>query len=542
MKNRIAIYRRNVQRILLVLFLPLLFNSCAALLGGMMGDLGGSQPPPPDFEFQYETTGEISFIILQMNDVYEIAPLEKGKVGGMARVATLRNQLMEENFNVLTILAGDFLSPSLIGTLRYEDQPIKGRQMVEVMNGLGVNVVAFGNHEFDIKEKELQQRMDESYFDWIGTNVLHKSGNKIEPFYKESYGVKYFSPETYVWEVTDYSSGQTIKVGFYSATINSNPVPWVYYEDPYQEATKAFLSLKNEADIIVGLTHLSIEEDLKMAALLPESALIMGGHEHANSIDTVGNVVITKADANAKTVYVHRFTYDIATKKTSVYSELVPITDAIPEDEYLKGVVEKWQNVQDEKISEVVEFPDEVIYYAEDPLDGREVSVRTEQTNLAGLIAAGMAASLKKPADCAVFNGGSIRLDDQLTGEITPVDLFRAMPFGGAIFEIDIKGKVLKRVLEAGLENYGSGGYLQWHNIEYEEANKSWKIKGQPLLDNKTYHIASSDYVASGREERLEFFNEKNFVKLDKPIKGDTTDLREDVRRAVVNYLKGLKK
>ena len=272
MKNNVPYFIKMLNKFLVVLLFPLLFSSCAALIGSMMGDMGGSEPPS-EFEFEYDAAGEISFIILQLNDVYEIAPLEKGKVGGMARVATVRNQLLEENFNVLTVLAGDFLSPSLIGTLEYEGERIKGRQMVEVMNGLGVNVVAFGNHEFDIKEHELQQRMDESYFDWIGTSVLHKNGNKIEPFYKESYGVKYFSPETFTWEVTDYNSGQTIKVGLYSATIASNPQPWVYYEDPFQEATKAYLSLQNEADIIVGLTHLSIEQDLKVASLFTAGAL-----------------------------------------------------------------------------------------------------------------------------------------------------------------------------------------------------------------------------------------------------------------------------
>lgn len=539
MKNNISPFGKIRKPLCLVLLLPLFLSSCAALLGGMMADMGGSEPPP-DFDFPGEATGQISFTILQMNDVYEIAPLEKGKVGGLARVATLRNQLMEENYNLLTVHAGDFLSPSLIGTLKYEDQPIKGRQMVEVMNAMGVNVVAFGNHEFDVKEHELQQRMNESYFDWIGTSVLHKTGNKLEPFYKESYGIKYFSPESYIWEVTDYVSGETIKVGLYSATINSNPQPWVYYEDAYQEATKAFLALKSEADVIVGLTHLSIEEDLKMAALLPETALIMGGHEHENSRDTVGNVVITKADANAKTVYVHRFTYDLQSKQTFVESELVPITDQIPDDEYVKEIVDKWQQVQNEKILEVVENPDEIIYRADQPLDGRESSVRTKQTNLAGLIAAGMAASLKKPADCAIFNGGSIRLDDQLQGDITPVDLFRALPFGGSVYEIDVKGSVLKKALIAGLENRGSGGYLQWHNIEYENEGKTWKINGQPLLDNKVYHIASSDYLAKGKEERLEFFKENNFVKLDVPQAGDTTDLRSDIRRAIVAYLKSL--
>ena len=528
-----------IKRLALIFCIPFLFSSCAALLGGMIGDLGQSSPPP-DFDFDTEEASEINFTILQLNDVYEIAPLENGKVGGMARVATLRNQLMEENFNLLTVHAGDFLNPSLIGTLKHEGERIRGKQMVEVMNAVGFDVVAFGNHEFDVNEHELQQRMDESYFDWIGTNVLHKKGNKIEPFYKESYDIKYFSPETYTWEVTDYASGQTIKVGLYSATINSNPKPYVYYEDPYQEATKAYLGLKNEADVILGLTHLSLEQDFKMASLLPETVLIMGGHEHDNSIDTVGKVVITKADANAKTAYVHRFTYDPYSKQTTVVSELVSITDKIPDDEYVKEIVDKWQNIQSEEIAKVVPNADGVIYHAAVPLDGRESTVRTRQTNLGRLIAAGMATSLKQPADCALFNGGSIRLDDQLTGAITPIDIFRALPFGGAVYEIDIKGKMLKKTLNAGLENRGTGGYLQWHNIEYEEGTKTWKINGKALLENKTYHIAASEYVASGKEDRLEFFNHKNFTKLDIPKENDPTDLRSDIRKAVVAYLKTL--
>ncbi len=537
MKNKYSCKTSSTYLLLLFFTFSIVFSSCAALLGGMMSDIGGSEPPP-EFDFEYEETGEITFTILQMNDVYEIAPLENGKVGGLARVATVRDQLLEENFNLLTVHAGDFLNPSLIGTMKYEGEAIKGKQMVEVMNELGVNVVAFGNHEFDVKEHELQQRMNESYFDWIGTNVLHKNGRKIEPFYKESYGIKYFSPETYLWEVTDYASGQTIKVGFYSACLNSNRKPWVYYEDPFEEATKAYLALKNEANVILGLTHLSLEQDMKMASLLPETVLIMGGHEHDNSRDTIGKVVITKADANAKSVYVHRFTYNSYTKETTVDSELVPITDEIPEDEMLAEIVEKWQKIQDEKISEVVPNSNETILITTVPLDGRETSVRNRQTNLGGLIAAGMAASLKKPADCAFFNGGSIRLDDQLAGEITAVDIFRALPFGGAVYEIDIKGSVLKRTLNAGLENKGQGGYLQWHNIEYVESNKTWKINGQPLNENKTYHIASSEFLASGREDRLEFFNKKNFVKLDIPKEGDSNDLRSDVRKAVVEHLK----
>jgi len=506
-----------------------------------MGDMNqpGPMPPvPPELD---ELGAEVHFTILQLNDVYEIAPLEKGRVGGMARVAALRQQLLAENENLLTVLAGDFLSPSLIGTLKYEGERIKGRQMVEAMNAMGVDIVAFGNHEFDVKENELQSRINESNFEWLGTNVLHKTSKKIEPFYKESYGYKYFLPETYVWEVVDNHTFETVKVGFFSACINDNNPGYTYFEDPFGEATKAYLELQNESDVIVGLTHLERPMDLKLASMLPKTALIMGGHEHDHSIDTIGNVVITKADANVKTVYVHRFTYNTETGELSLNSELVPIGEELPSEPNVDAVVSKWMRIQREKISQVVSNPDEVIYNATTPLDGREKSIRNMQTNLGEIIAESSAMAARKPVDCAFFNGGSVRLDDQLSGEITAVDIFRTLPFGGGLYEIDVKGSVLKRALDAGVENKGVGGYLQWYNIAWSGADRLWKIGGKTLNQGKIYRIVTSDYVANGKESRLEFFNPKNFVKWETAKDDDADDLRNDVRKAVVMFLKSKK-
>ncbi len=39
--------------------------------------------------------GKLDFTIVQINDVYEIAPLDGGKAGGMARVATIKKQYMQ---------------------------------------------------------------------------------------------------------------------------------------------------------------------------------------------------------------------------------------------------------------------------------------------------------------------------------------------------------------------------------------------------------------------------------------------------------------
>lgn len=59
----------------------------------------------------------IQWTVLQMNDVYELIPLGGGKKGGLARVATIRRLLLEENPHTITILSGDVVSPSALGSM-----------------------------------------------------------------------------------------------------------------------------------------------------------------------------------------------------------------------------------------------------------------------------------------------------------------------------------------------------------------------------------------------------------------------------------------
>ena len=55
----------------------------------------------------------IAINIVQINDVYEIAPLDGGRSGGMARVATIKKEQLSSNPNTMLVMAGDFLSPSV---------------------------------------------------------------------------------------------------------------------------------------------------------------------------------------------------------------------------------------------------------------------------------------------------------------------------------------------------------------------------------------------------------------------------------------------
>jgi len=61
-------------------------------------------------------------------------------------------------------LGGDLFSPSAIGTALYEGDRLAGRQMVDVLNHFELDYATFGNHEFDIKESQFHQRMQEAKF------------------------------------------------------------------------------------------------------------------------------------------------------------------------------------------------------------------------------------------------------------------------------------------------------------------------------------------------------------------------------------------
>ena len=481
--------------------------------------------------------GKISITFLQLNDVYEISPLEGDKVGGMARVATLKKHLKKENKNTFTFMAGDFLSPSLLSTIKYKGQRIKGQQMIEAMNSVGFDLVTFGNHEFDLSKNELQQRLNESNFAWTSANARQKVSGDTYPFYKERNGIKKFVSDTHILEAKD-TDGTAIKMGFFSVMLPSNPTNYVAYTDALEQAKRAYTSLLSRADIIFGLTHLKLEDDKKIAALLPDIPLIMGGHEHSNMLVDVGSTKIAKADANAKTVYIHRIDYDKKSKKYKLTSELKAINKEIAKNDSTQAVVDKWSSILDKQIQEIVSNPKEIIHYAKIPLDGRDAPIRRSQTNLGKLIVRAMAYGFNNEVDCALVNSGSIRLDDQLTGEINSIDIFRVLPFGGGILKVDLKGNLLKEVLDYGLSRVGKGAYLQRYLAELDSDSNTWKINNKPLDVNKTYKVAFSDYLLKGLDIPFLKPDNKDVFNVYKPT---DTELGSDIRKTIIAYLKSIK-
>ncbi|MGV8916010.1 MAG: bifunctional metallophosphatase/5'-nucleotidase [Kaistella sp.] len=481
--------------------------------------------------------GKITVTFVQINDVYEIAPMQGGKIGGVARVAALKKQELSKNTNTFLVMAGDFLSPSVYNSLKYEDKRIRGRQMVESLNSAGLDFAVFGNHEFDIKENELQERIDESTFQWIASNTFHKTESGVAPFQKRTSSATVNFPETYILNVKD-KDGTKAKIGFIGLTLPFNKADYVTYTDHFQVAEKLYAQLKDSCDAVVALTHLSVDEDRILAGHVPGLALIMGGHEHNMQFKNVGGIYITKAHANAKSAYVNNLTIDVRNKTTSVVPELRMIDSALPQDSATAMVVKKWMDIGNTNFSGLGFNSQRIIRERGEPLDGREEMIRSGSTNFTRLVVSAMEKAVPA-ADVAIFNSGSIRVDDIIQMPVTEYDIIRSLPYGGSIMEVDMKGNLLIRILEAGRNNVGSGGFLQYSSaVNYNASTKSWTL-GEAVIDpSKSYHVAIADFLMTGGEANMSFLNKDNpdIIKV-YPTPTLISDVRSDSRLAIIKYM-----
>src|SRR4029450_10224822 len=71
--------------------------------------------------------------LLQINDHYVLEPVDGGRRGGMARLATLVRDLKRENPNTIFALAGDTISPAVRSAV------LRGAQMIAARNAGGLH-------------------------------------------------------------------------------------------------------------------------------------------------------------------------------------------------------------------------------------------------------------------------------------------------------------------------------------------------------------------------------------------------------------------
>jgi|WetSurSiteA1Bulk_404760.scaffolds.fasta_scaffold00311_13 5'-nucleotidase / UDP-sugar diphosphatase len=459
---------------------------------------------------------KITFTLLQLNDVYEISPLNAGKTGGLARVATLQKQLKAENPHTYSVLAGDLLSPSAIGTSKLNGEPLAGKQMIDVFNHLHWDYATFGNHEFDIGKKALLQRLSEAKTVFFSSNVLDSDTQKLFAH----------SQETVILNVDG------VKVGLIGITLPELKPDFVSISDPLTAAQKAIQRLKLQVDMIVLVTHQEFTDDIAFAEKLEGVDLIIGGHEHENMYLFRGAhlVPITKADANAKSAFIHRISVDKQSGTKSIESKLVFLDESMPFDADTEVLVKQWQQQAFDLFRKQGFEPEHIVCHTKEALDGLEASVRNKPTALTDVIAQAFLHAYPE-ADLSLYNSGSIRIDDIIpAGAITEYDVIKIMPFGGKVYLVQLSGELLEKALNANQQNQGKGSFLHFANVA--RVNGQWLVNQQSIEANKVYKVATTDFLVEKGDKGLEFLTFTNSPSIKR------LDMQAiDVRKALIQEL-----
>ena len=182
--------------------------------------------------------------IILTGDLYELPP-DKGR-GGYAKLASVVQKEKAGSKHSIFVHVGDAYSPSLLSTMD------KGKSAVEMLNAVGVDYMVLGNHEWDFGPKILRERVWESNFPVLASNVRDIDGLPIDG-----------TVRTAMVEVGPFRVGimglitQNTKVISHVGTDEFLPV--------MDTAATLAKELRGQgANLIVALAHLDFVEDMEL--------------------------------------------------------------------------------------------------------------------------------------------------------------------------------------------------------------------------------------------------------------------------------------
>lgn len=457
---------------------------------------------------------EKSFVILAINDVYRTEGLNNGKIGGLARVKTLRNQLLADGNAVLLLHAGDFLQPS------FSSRVNEGAAMIDVMNQLDNHqdefdedmIVTFGNHEFDKSKLKylprLQQRIDESSFLWLDSNINWLHDEKLGNIH---------SSKIKKWIIKEKGG---IKIGLFSLTTDMTHPQYIASFDNIEEVSKHYVPLLKSkgVDIVVALTHQQLTDDKLILNLSKEHRpdLIIGGHEHYRQLEQINNNWIVKADADALSATVIDIKLD-KDKKLHIFPAIIDLDETVEQDSHVSQRIKNWIQQTNVKYCQKIKQESDCLDYAygttKVELIAEESEIRRFETNMGNFIADTARKEFQYcQADIALINSGSIRLNYNIAAgsAVTRKHIEGMFPYPSNLKLIKIDGSILKKMLTHTIDQWTANGHwllisgikythnpekqshsnLRWahNNIAIEDTDKFTIIVPQYLIDANTDH------------------------------------------------------
>lgn len=430
---------------------------------------------------QEKTQCNVKVTLLQVNDVYQFAPVDQGKAGGLGRVLTLKKSIQQENPNTLFLMAGDTISPSV------ESITQKGAQMIEAWNVVGLDYATFGNHEFDFGPDVLLERIKESKFGWIAANVIDKRTG--QPF-----------GDAKRFVVREFGG---VKVGLFGLVLpetktTSRPGDNVEFRNACDTAKEVVAELHGQGvKVVVALTHLSMKEDKEVARCSGVN-LIVGGHEHTLLESHAGSAPIFKMTSDARELGRIDLNITPTGELDSIDWKVITVDSTTKEAPEIAAVYRKYASL----LAELAK----PIGRTSVALDARSKENRTQETNVGNFITDAFRRATA--ADVGLMNGGSVRADTIIgPGRLSERDLLSILPFKNKLVKIEVTGATLRAALEHGVSRVAPGaepgGFPQVSGVQYSfDASRSpggrlvdVKVNGLPLDNAKKYTLTTTTFI-----------------------------------------------
>lgn len=388
-----------------------------------------------------------NIVILYENDVHCI-------VEGYSKLAAMKKELQECYDYVGVVSGGDYIQGNSLGVIS------KGEYIINLMNLVGYDAVALGNHEFDYKLERLDELVNMMDTEPVCCN-FQKVGEDttcFEPYSIVSYGdvdIAYIGITT---PSTISSSSPTQfkdENGNYIYTFNST--------DLYDVVQSNIDSAQAQgADYIIALSHIGYAEDEVYGDMEDVETLIrntsgfdvvLDAHSHtvieSLTIQDKGGNDVLLSSTGTKFEYIGKLTIsdeNLETQliKTEEYKSTDPTVDA-----YIDQIYSEYSTLGERKVAY-----SEVDLITKDK-DGNRL-VRNNETNLGDLCADAFRYAVG--ADIGYINGGNLRADI-LSGDITFNNMLNVLPFNNSIVLSEVSGQTIKDMLEMTMMYYpGEGG------------------------------------------------------------------------------------
>lgn len=470
---------------------------------------------------------ETQLTILHTSEYHGTALPDEDGMGGLAYQATAIHQIRAREKNVLLLNSGDLLVGTLMSSV------FRGLPDISAMNLMRYDAVVVGNHELDFGLTAFQNLRDLAQFPFLSANLV-----KIEdPLPRSTPNSETLSLPTLTqpWLVREFEGVTVAVLGLTTVEAREILDPAIAKQvivlDVIPVARQIVQELKQQADLIIALTHQDTVDDVALAKAIPEIDVIVGGHtEGFDGMLTInpstGDIPSTpvKELRNPLNVYVktHRLgktlgKLDLTVENGKILTarcENIPIDSrTISPDKEVAHLLKFYSDQLADKM-------DIVIGETLVDLNGERQWVRSQESNLGNFIADVVRNYTR--TDISLINAGAIRASIK-KGKITLGDLYRVFPFlGNTVVTLKVTGRDIQEALENSVSQIdrGAGRFLQVSGLTYTYDPKAppgqrvleVKVNGISLISDQIYTISTTNYLAEGGDGYLVFrMNKKQY-------------------------------